>query len=116
MKILAFDTSSSTLSVAVIDAELNVVLAKNTFHCNAQHSELLIPEIEKILLEADLNYCDLGLIATTSGPGSFTGVRIGLTTARIIKIATGLPLILVTTDEDSEADSIGFSAYKKFNT
>lgn len=93
MKILAFDTTNSTLSVAILeDAK---VLAKNTIYENGKQSELLIPEIEKVLKKCNIWYEDLNYIAATSGPGSFTGIRIGLSVARTLKIATNLPLILL---------------------
>lgn len=93
MKILAFDTTNSTLSVAILeDAK---VLAKNTIYENGKQSELLIPEIEKVLKKCNIWYEDLNYIAATSGPGSFTGIRIGLSAARTLKIATNLPLILL---------------------
>jgi len=98
---LAFDTTSSALSVALLSNEK--ILAKNTIHESekrgGKQSELLIPEIEKILREQKIWYRDLDLIATSNGPGSFTGTRIGLTAARMFKLATNLPLILVNSCE-----------------
>ncbi|MBU6338452.1 MAG: tRNA (adenosine(37)-N6)-threonylcarbamoyltransferase complex dimerization subunit type 1 TsaB [Rickettsiales bacterium] len=93
MKILAFDTTNSTLSVAIL--EDSKVLAKNTIYESGKQSELLIPEIEKVLKKCNIWYEDLNYIAATSGPGSFTGIRIGLSVARTLKIATNLPLILL---------------------
>ncbi len=90
---LAFDTSAASLSTAILDDRK--ILAKNTIWESGKQSELLIPEIEKILKSQKIWYQDLGLIAATNGPGSFTGTRIALTTARIIKAATNIPLIFV---------------------
>ncbi len=92
MKILAFDTTSSTLSIALLQDQK--ILSKTTIFENGKQAEILVPEIEKILHANKIWYSDLDLIAATQGPGSFTGVRIGLTTARTLKLATGLPLIL----------------------
>lgn len=97
MKILAFDTTSSTLSCALLDGEKT--LAKNTIFESGKQSELLIPEIEKLLRSQNIWYKDLNLIAATNGPGSFTGTRIGLTCARTLKLATNLPLVLVNSCE-----------------
>lgn len=97
MKILSFDTTASTLSVALLDDEK--VLAKNTIFESGKQSELLIPEIEKILRSQKVWYENLDLIAATNGPGSFTGSRIGLTAARTLKAATNLPLILINSCE-----------------
>lgn len=71
------------------------VLAKAAVSNSNSQSELLIPEIEKILRKQKIWYQNLDLIVATNGPGSFTGSRIGLSCARIIKAATNLPLILV---------------------
>ena len=97
MRILAFDTTNSTLSVALLQDQQ--ILSKNTILESGKQAEMLILEIEKILAENKIWYQDLDLIAATQGPGSFTGVRIGLTTARSLKIATNLPLILINSLE-----------------
>ncbi len=97
MLTLAFDTTATTLSTSLLDDKK--ILAKNTIFESGKQSELLIPEIEKILRQEKIWYQDLDLIAATNGPGSFTGSRIGLTAARSLKIATNLPLILVNSCE-----------------
>lgn len=97
MKILALDTTSSTLSVALLHN--NQILTKNTIYENGKQAELLIPEIEKILTQNKIWYQDLDLITATNGPGSFTGTRIGLTVARTLKLATNLPLMLLNSCE-----------------
>ncbi|NBV06922.1 MAG: tRNA (adenosine(37)-N6)-threonylcarbamoyltransferase complex dimerization subunit type 1 TsaB [Proteobacteria bacterium] len=97
MLILAFDTTNSTLSVALLEGEK--ILCQNLILESGKQSELLIPEIEKILQENKIWYQDLDLITATKGPGSFTGVRIGLAVARTLKIATNLPLILINSLE-----------------
>lgn len=97
MLTLAFDTTASCFSIALLDDQK--VLAQNTIFESGKQSELLIPEIEKILREAKIWYQNLNLIAATNGPGSFTGSRIGLTAARTLKASTKLPLILVTSCE-----------------
>ncbi len=91
MKILAFDTSNSTLSVALCedDKPLQTIVNQDS----GKQAEQLLPMIEKILQDHNLTYQDLDLIAVTKGPGSFTGVRIGLACAKSIEIATNLPLI-----------------------
>jgi tRNA threonylcarbamoyladenosine biosynthesis protein TsaB len=97
MRVLAFDTSSSSLSIALLDD--GKILGKKTILESGKQSESLIFEIEEILRQNKIWYQDLNLMATTSGPGSFTGVRVGLTAARILKIATKVPLLLVNSCE-----------------
>ncbi len=78
MKILGIDTSTRSGSVAILkDDEL---LAETTLHRNKTHSERLLPSIQYILTECDLGLADLDALAVTTGPGSFTGLRIGLST------------------------------------
>ena len=93
MLVLAFDTSASGFSIALVEDQK--LLAQTNFFESGKQSELLIPEIEKILRSQKIWYQDLGLIAATNGPGSFTGTRIALTTARTLKAALNIPLIFV---------------------
>ena len=95
--ILAFDTSASGFSIALLTDKK--ILSKTVISESGKQSELLIPEIEKILLQNKIWYQNLGLIAATNGPGSFTGTRIGLSAARTLKLSTNLPLILVNSCE-----------------
>ncbi len=114
MFVLAFDTAASELSVALLKEE--ETLTQNTIKESGKQSELLIPEIEKILREQKIWYQDLGLIVATKGPGSFTGTRIGLTVARVIKASTNLPLILINSDEvkNLEINSIALLGLERF--
>ncbi len=63
------------------------------------HAEALIPMAQAVMEAAGLAYTDLDAVAVTTGPGAFTGIRIGLAAARGIALAAGLPLIGVTTLE-----------------
>jgi len=102
MKILAFDTSNGALSIALLEDQK--VLEFVNIQENGKQAEMLVPLIEEVLHRQKIWYNDLDLIATTKGPGSFTGVRIGLACARTIKFAANLPLILL--------DSLATIAYK----
>jgi tRNA threonylcarbamoyladenosine biosynthesis protein TsaB len=93
MRILAFDTTATNFSVALLLDQK--ILSKNTIIESGKQAEFLIPEIENLLKQNKIWYQDLDLIAVTIGPGSFTGTRIGLSVARTLKLATNLPLILV---------------------
>lgn len=114
MFVLAFDTAGCDLSVALLNEEK--IVAQNVIIESGRQSELLIPEIEKILREQKIWYRDLGLVVATKGPGSFTGTRIGLTVARILKAAIELPLILINSDEvkNLEIGSIALVGLEKF--
>jgi tRNA threonylcarbamoyladenosine biosynthesis protein TsaB len=96
-KILAFDTSISTCSVAVL--EDRKLLYLHTITESGRQAELLIPEIEKALQATKTSYQQLDLISTVKGPGSFTGIRIALSVLRALKLATNLPVILLNSCE-----------------
>lgn len=91
MKILAFDTANKNNDVAIL--QNGKILAKNSINDSASQAEMLIPLIEKSLTEAGIWYEDLDLIASTKGPGNFTGIRVGFSVAKIIKTVTEIPLI-----------------------
>lgn len=97
MKILAFDTSHGNCSVAIHD-DTKLVAEKTDETKNAQ-AERLLQHIEYCLTSAKITFSDINYIATTSGPGSFTGVRIGIATAKGLHLATKIPLIGITAFE-----------------
>lgn len=107
MRILAFDTTNITLSVAILDNE-KILAQRNIMEPN-QHSTMLVPLIEECLNEAKIWYENLDLVAFTNGPGSFTGIRVGLSCAKAIAIATDLPVVGV-----SSLEAIAYS-YKNEN-
>jgi len=80
MKILSIDTSSDICSVAIL--EDNIVIKELHIDDIKTHSEKLMPLISNIFIECDLNLDDINLIACSKGPGSFTGIRIGIATAK----------------------------------
>lgn len=91
MKILSFDVSSSFGTIAVY--EDGKCLAKIENPEKRSHASKLVPLIEATLRKAKIGYPDLDLIVTTKGPGSFTGIRIGLATAKGLAIANNTPLL-----------------------
>lgn len=97
MKILALDTSVSGCTVAVVDTKGGEWTAQVI--TDRRQAEILVPMIGDVMKQAGLDFADLDRIAVTTGPGSFTGVRIGLSTARALAVASGKPLIGVTTLE-----------------
>lgn len=96
MKILAFDTAVTGCSVAVYDSSLDRSWVER-LETERGQAEFLVPLIEAAMKQAGVTFADLERIAVTNGPGSFTGVRIGLATARAMALASGKPLIGVST-------------------
>ncbi len=97
MKILGIDTSTPIGSVALIDAE-NIV-AEHTLNIVQAHSSRLMPAIDSVLKWGEVTPKDLDGCAVGIGPGSFTGVRIGVATAKSLCYAVDIPIVGVSTLE-----------------
>ena len=97
MSILSIDTSSQVSSVAVLSAECSA--AEISMQGALTHSETLMPHIETALRMARVNKEELDGVAVSIGPGSFTGLRIGLAAAKMMAYALHIPLIAVPTLE-----------------
>ena len=80
MIILSLDSTSVTASVAI--SENGVVLAENFINNGLTHSQTLMPMVEKTLIDSNKSIKDVDLFAITNGPGSFTGVRIGIASVK----------------------------------
>lgn len=97
MKLLAFDTAMAACSVAVIDTDHGLPLAAALVPMERGHAEAVAPMVEVAMAEAGLGFKDLDRIAVTIGPGTFTGVRIGLSLARGFGVALNLPVVGIDT-------------------
>src|SRR5690606_31806688 len=99
--VLSLDTALGACSAAVVacSADDTRVLAR-AFELRARgHAEALAPMIADVMAAAGLDFGDLDRLAVTVGPGSFTGLRVGIATARGLALATGLPVVGITTLE-----------------
>lgn len=97
MKILAFDTALDACSAALWSD--GRVLGRASVIAARGHAEMLFSMLADVLAEAGLDYGDIDRFAVTTGPGSFTGVRVGLAAARGLSLARGKPVVGVTTLE-----------------
>lgn len=101
MRILGVDTATSTASVALIEDE--ALLAEEIYGAAApgetkkNHAEIILPLIQSLLAKVKIALTDLSGIAVSIGPGSFTGLRIGLATVKGIAYDSGLPAVGVST-------------------
>ncbi len=87
MMILAIETSGPTASVAVCDED--AALAVHTFGRGARHARNVMPAIEEVLGRAGVGRQDVDAVAVSAGPGSFTGLRVGITCAKTLAWALG---------------------------
>ncbi|WP_432662725.1 tRNA (adenosine(37)-N6)-threonylcarbamoyltransferase complex dimerization subunit type 1 TsaB [Wukongibacter baidiensis] len=97
MNMLAIDTSSLVATVAVMNEEK--LLGEYTINSPMTHSQKLMPIIEELLSTLDLSMEDIDYIAASRGPGSFTGVRIGIATVKGLAHARNIPIIGVSSLE-----------------
>jgi tRNA threonylcarbamoyladenosine biosynthesis protein TsaB len=95
MKVLALDTSTKEASVAVV--ENNILLGEYTLNHNKTHSQNLVPMINDLLLNLGLEAKDIDMFAVSIGPGSFTGLRIGVVTAKALAYALDKAIIGIPT-------------------
>lgn len=93
MLTLAFDCSTSSMSIALLNDKK--ILGEKNYLQEAKHSEMLVLEIKNLLDVNKINFNDLDLIIATNGPGSYTGIRVALAVLKIIKITTQKPVLTV---------------------
>lgn len=97
MRILAIDTSNNTMSIAITDG--NLVLGEFTSNVKKNHSVRLMPAIDRLCKECNIKPKDIEKIVVASGPGSYTGVRIGVTVAKTLAFALHIPVTAVSSLE-----------------
>jgi len=97
MKLLAIDTASTLCAACVWDAGAGRELGRCVEDIGKGHAERLMDVIAEALSRAGATYADLGAIAVSVGPGSFTGIRVGVAAARGLALATKIPALGVTT-------------------
>jgi tRNA threonylcarbamoyladenosine biosynthesis protein TsaB len=97
MLILAIDTALDACAAAVLDTGTSKLIAVESQAMKRGHAEALMPLIGRVMQQAALPFAALDRIAVTTGPGSFTGLRVGLSAARGLALATGKPAVGLTT-------------------
>lgn len=97
MLILALDTALGACSACVLDAMAGRVLAQKSVAMERGHAEALMPLVSALMAESGVGFSQLDRVCATTGPGSFTGLRVGLSAARGIALAANIPAIGVGT-------------------
>ncbi len=96
MRLLAIDTALAACSAAVLDTDHGIVAAESLV-MERGHAEALMPLVARIMDEARTAFRELDRVVVTTGPGSFTGLRVGIAAARGIALATGKPAVGLST-------------------
>ncbi len=97
MRVLAIDTSSNVATVAIMEDEL--LLGEYTLNHKKTHSQKIMTMIEQLLSDLELTVDDIDIFAAATGPGSFTGLRIGVATIKALAHATKKQVVSVGTLE-----------------
>ncbi|MBR1145253.1 tRNA (adenosine(37)-N6)-threonylcarbamoyltransferase complex dimerization subunit type 1 TsaB [Bradyrhizobium sp. AUGA SZCCT0431] len=97
MLILAIDTALDACAAAVLDTEAARIIAQESQPMKRGHAEALMPLIARVMKASGIAFTSLDRVAVTKGPGSFTGLRVGLSAARGIALAAGKPVVGLTT-------------------
>jgi tRNA threonylcarbamoyladenosine biosynthesis protein TsaB len=95
---LAMECATDTVGLALLKGE-DEVLGDFYLGSGRHHAEVLLPALEKLLLLTGITLEQVDLLVCTTGPGSFTGVRIGVSTVKGLALATGIPIVGVSTLE-----------------
>ncbi len=97
IRVLAIDTALAACSAAVFETSYGGTLASESLPMVRGHAEALMPLIARIMKQAEMAFADLDRIVVTTGPGSFTGLRVGISAARGIALAAAKPAFGVST-------------------
>lgn len=97
MLVLAIDTALEACSAAIYDSTQELVIASDTQIMTRGHAEALMPLIAGVMEQGAIGFADLDRIAVTVGPGSFTGLRVGIAAARGLGLAAKRPVVGITT-------------------
>jgi tRNA threonylcarbamoyladenosine biosynthesis protein TsaB len=97
MLILAIDTALDACAAGVLDTGAGKLIAQESQAMKRGHAEALMPLIARVIKASGIAFAGLDRIAVTTGPGSFTGLRVGLSAARGIALAANKPVVGLTT-------------------
>jgi tRNA threonylcarbamoyladenosine biosynthesis protein TsaB len=110
MLILAIDTALDACAAGVLDTDAGRLIAQESQPMKRGHAEALMPLIARVIKESCIAFVSLDRVAVTTGPGSFTGLRVGLSAARGIALAANKPVVGLTTLTAYAAPVVGQNA------
>jgi len=93
MRVLAIDTALGACSAAILDTDHGGIIASESLPMVRGHAEALLPLLDRVVKEAHIAFAALDRVAVTTGPGSFTGLRVGIAAARGIALSIDKPAV-----------------------
>jgi len=97
LRVLAIDTALGACAACILDAGAAEPLARESLHMQRGHAEALMPLLDRLVQSVPGGFENIDRVAVTIGPGSFTGLRVGISAARAIGLAAEIPVVGVTT-------------------
>lgn len=108
MLILGIDTSGKTASAALFDTEQELFLAQNTLYTQKTHSQVIMPIVKDIISRSGKKLTDIGAVAVAAGPGSYTGLRIGVAAVKALSFGLDIKCCGVSTLEGLACNNIAY--------
>lgn len=109
MKLLAIDTSNQVMSIAVLENQK--IIGELTTNLKRNHSERLMPAIDALMKEVNIDTQEIDRVVVAKGPGSYTGLRIGVTTAKTLAWTLNKELVGISSLEVMAANVLSTTAY-----
>jgi tRNA threonylcarbamoyladenosine biosynthesis protein TsaB len=97
MRVLAIDTALAACAAALFDSESDTILGRESVAMQRGHAEALMPLIARVMDRAEVEFSEIDRVAVTVGPGSFTGLRVGIAAARGVALAASCEAVGVST-------------------
>ena len=106
--LLGIDTSGKTASAALFDSDKELFLAESTLYTQKTHSQIIMPIVKDIISQTDKSISDIDAIAVANGPGSYTGLRIGVAAVKAMGFAMNCKCCGISTLEGLAFNNISF--------
>lgn len=111
MRILGIDTSGKTAATALYDTQMQCVLAQQVLYTKRTHSQVILPLAERMLTDTGLTWQEIDGLAVANGPGSYTGLRIGIAVVKAMAFALKIPCAGISTLEGLAWQSLSWQGY-----
>ena len=108
MLTLGIDTSGKTASAALLDTDTETVLAESALYTQKTHSQVIMPMVKGLLEQSGKAMTDIGAVAVAAGPGSYTGLRIGVAAVKAMGFALDIKCCAVSTLEALACNNIAY--------